>query len=306
MDPQGRAPLRPFNADDPQRMVERATEIFRRVDPSLATDFATMTFGRNLDLDSRKGKRAGGFQASLVESKQPFIFMNAAGLQRDVDTLLHEGGHAFHFMWASKNEPLTFMQHAPIEFCEVASMSMELMGCDHYGVFYDQPEEAARAKRKQLEGIIRFFPWMATIDMFQHWIYANPGHGIEERTKAWLKISGRFTSPETDWSGLDDVRAARWHAQLHLFHIPFYYVEYGIAQLGALQLWLKYKQDPKAALAGLPRRSGPGRHQAAARAVCGRRHQVRLQRGDHGAADRRGGRGVGRAACLTNGSSRLS
>jgi len=250
VDPQGRDPLRPFNPDDPQRMVERATEIFRRVDPSLATDFATMTFGRNLDLDSRKGKRAGGFQASLTESRQPFIFMNAAGLQRDVDTLLHEGGHAFHFMWAAKNEPLTFMQHAPIEFCEVASMSMELMGCDHYGVYYDQPEKAARAKRKQLEGIIRFFPWMATIDMFQHWVYTHPGHSIEDRTKAWLEISGRFTSPELDQSGLDDVRAARWHAQLHLFHIPFYYVEYGIAQLGALQLWLKYKQDPKAALEG--------------------------------------------------------
>ena len=250
VDPQGREPLRPFNPYDPQRMVERATEIFRRVDPSLADDFSTMTFGRNLDLDSRKGKRAGGFQSSLTESKQPFIFMNAAGLQRDVDTLLHEGGHAFHFMWAAKNEPLSFMQHAPIEFCEVASMSMELMGCDHYGVYYDKPEEAARAKRKQLEGIIRFFPWMATIDMFQHWIYSNPGHTPEQRTAAWLEISGRFSSPETDWSGLDDVKAARWHAQLHLFHVPFYYVEYGIAQLGALQLWLKYKQDPQAALAG--------------------------------------------------------
>ena len=250
VDPAGRSPLRPFAADDPKGMVRGGEEIFRRIDPALADDFATMTFGRNLDLDSRKGKRAGGFQASLTESKQPFIFMNAAGLQRDVDTLLHEGGHAFHFMWASQNEPLTFMQHAPIEFCEVASMSMELMGCDHYGVFYDNEEEAARAKRKQLEGIIRFFPWMATIDMFQHWIYTHPGHSVSDRTTAWLEISGRFASPELDWTGLEDHRAARWHAQLHLFHIPFYYVEYGIAQLGALQLWLKYKQDPKAALAG--------------------------------------------------------
>jgi oligoendopeptidase F len=227
--------------------------VFRRIDPSLADDFNELEFGRNLDLDSRKGKRAGGFQASLSESKQPFIFMNAAGLQRDVDTLLHEGGHAFHFQWASRVEPLVFLRHAPLEFCEVASMSMELMGCDHYGVFYDDEEQAARAKRKQLEGIVRFFPWMATIDMFQHWLYTNPGHGIAERTEAWKDVFGRFSSPVVDWTGYEDAHAKRWHAQLHLFHIPFYYVEYGIAQLGALQLWKKYRDDPRQTLAGYRR-----------------------------------------------------
>ncbi|MEL7087578.1 MAG: M3 family oligoendopeptidase, partial [Planctomycetota bacterium] len=250
VDVKGRGPLRPFPADDPRKMVEGSREIFEKIEPSLAEDFATLKFGPNLDLESRKGKRAGGFQASLPEVKQPFIFMNAAGTQRDVDTMLHEAGHAFHYMWASRAEPLVFMQHAPIEFCEVASMSMELMGCDHYGVFYDHEEEAARAKRKQLEGIIRFFPWMATIDMYQHWLYTNPGHDIAARTAAWKDISGRFTSPVIDYSGYDDVVAHRWHAQLHLFHIPFYYVEYGIAQLGALQLWLKYKNDPASALRG--------------------------------------------------------
>jgi len=250
VDVKGRGPLRPFPSDDVKQMVSGATEIFRKVDPSLAEDFATMKFGPNLDLDSRKGKRAGGFQSSLLESKQPFIFMNAAGLQRDVDTLLHEGGHAFHYMWASRAEPLVFLQHAPIEFCEVASMSMELMGCDHYGEFYGSEEEAARAKRKQLEGIIRILPWIATIDMFQHWLYTHPGHDIAQRTAAWEQVFGRFNSPVVDWSGYDDQYAARWHAQLHLFHIPFYYVEYGIAQLGALQLWLKYKKDPASALAG--------------------------------------------------------
>lgn len=250
VDVKGRSPLRPFPEDDPKKMVSGATEIFRKIDPSLAEDFATLKFGPNLDLDSRKGKRAGGFQASLSESKQPFIFMNAAGTQRDVDTMLHEAGHAFHYMWASQNEPLTFLTHAPIEFCEVASMSMELMGCDHYGEFYADPDQANRAKRKQLEGIIRFFPWMATIDMYQHWLYTHPGHGIDERTTAWKEIAGRFTSPVLDYSDYDDIVAHRWHAQLHLFHIPFYYVEYGIAQLGALQLWLKYKNDPKAALQG--------------------------------------------------------
>ena len=249
VDVAGRGPLRPFPADEPEAMVSGAKEIFAKIEPSLAEDFSTLKFGPNLDLESRKGKRAGGFQASLPEVKQPFIFMNAAGTQRDVDTMLHEAGHAFHYMWASRAEPLVFMQHAPIEFCEVASMSMELMGCDHYGVFYDAEEEAARAKRKQLEGIIRFFPWMATIDMYQHWLYTHPGHGIAERTAAWKEIFGRFASPVLDYTGYDDAVAHRWHAQLHLFHIPFYYVEYGIAQLGALQLWLKYKDDPVSALA---------------------------------------------------------
>jgi oligoendopeptidase F len=234
-------------------MVSGTTEIFRRIDPSLAEDFSALKFGPNLDLDSRKGKRAGGFQSSLTESREPFIFMNAAGLQRDVDTLLHEGGHAFHYQWASRAEPLVFLQHAPIEFCEVASMSMELMGCDHYQVFYDDAEQAARAKRKQLEGILRVLPWIATIDMFQHWIYTHPGHGIAERTDAWNQICGRFSSPEVDYAGHEDAFAKRWHAQLHLFHIPFYYVEYGIAQLGALQLWQKYRSDPAAALAGYRR-----------------------------------------------------
>lgn len=250
VDVRGRGPLRPFPSDDPQAMVRGASEIFRKVDPSLAEDFATLKFGPNLDLESRKGKRAGGFQSSLSESKQAFIFMNAAGTQRDVDTMLHEAGHAFHYMWASRAERLTFLTHAPIEFCEVASMSMELMGCDHYGVFYGDEDQAHRAKRKQLEGIIRFFPWMATIDMFQHWLYTHPGHDIAARTDAWKQISGRFTSPVVDYSGYEDTVAHRWHAQLHLFHIPFYYVEYGIAQLGALQLWKKYQDNPAAALRG--------------------------------------------------------
>ncbi len=250
VDPRGREPLRPFPAEDTERLLSGCRGIFEHINPSLAEDFSQLQPGRNLDLASRKGKRAGGFQSSLTESKQPFIFMNAAGLQRDVDTMLHEAGHAFHYQWASRAEPLVFLQHAPLEFCEVASMSMELMGCDHYGEFYASPDEAARAKRKQLEGIIRFFPWMATIDQFQHWVYTHPGHGVAERHAAWDDIFGRFTSPGLDWSGLGDAFTTRWHAQLHLFHIPFYYVEYGIAQLGALQLWNEYKRDPRAALMG--------------------------------------------------------
>lgn len=247
VDPKNRPPLRPFGENEPQELVEKVTEVFRRISPGLAGDFAELKFGRNLDLESRKGKRAGGFQQSLEQSNEPFIFMNAAGLQRDVETLLHEGGHAFHFIWAAREQPLIFLKHAPLEFCEVASMSMELIASDQLEVFYTA-DEAARAKRTLLEGIVRFFPWMAIIDSFQHWIYTHRGHTAEERTAQWLALLERFQGRVVDWSGYEAARAAMWHRQLHLFHSPFYYIEYGIAQLGALQLWLEYREDPQAAL----------------------------------------------------------
>ncbi|BAM04037.1 M3 family oligoendopeptidase [Phycisphaera mikurensis] len=247
VDPRGRAPLRPFpdGEEGVKELLEKGRAAFAAVDPVLAEMFAEMEPGRNLDLAARPKKRAGGFQSSLTESREPFIFMNAAGTQRDVDTLLHEGGHAFHYQWASRAEPLTILHHAPMEFCEVASMGMELLACDHYGVFYDGDQErAGRAKRKQLEGIVRFFPWMGTIDGWQHWLYTHPGATPEERRSRWLATLGRFESGEVDFSGHEQTRATRWQPQLHLFHYPFYYVEYGIAQLGALQLWRNAKSDP--------------------------------------------------------------
>src|SRR4029079_6444680 len=160
-----------------------------RLAAALAAEFETLRAGNNLDLQSRKGKQPGGYQMSLEESRQPFIFMNASGLQRDVETRLHEGGQGFHFIAAS-SEPLVFLRSAPMEFCEVASMSMELLGADHFEVFYNAAD-AARAKRTMLEGIIRFFPWMATIDSFQHWLYTHPGHTRAERTTQWLGILDR-------------------------------------------------------------------------------------------------------------------
>lgn len=127
-------------------------------------------------------------------------------------------------------------------------MSMELLADDHLGLFYADQAEAARAKRVHLEGIIRFMPWMATIDSFQHWLYTHPGHSAAERTDAWLGTLDRFGSRIVDWSGLGQFRGSMWHRQLHLFHVPFYYIEYGIAQLGALQVWLNYRRDPRKAL----------------------------------------------------------
>ncbi|QDU35133.1 Peptidase family M3 [Poriferisphaera corsica] len=248
VDPLGRSPLMPFDKSDVQRLVSGCKTIFSKIEVPLAADYDMLKMGRNLDLDSRIGKRAGGFQASLPESKQPFIFMNAAGLQRDVETMLHEAGHAFHYIWAAESEPLVFLQHAPLEFCEVASMSMELFASPYLSEFYPNQADADRARRKHLEGILSVLPWIATIDQFQHWLYTNEGHSLEQRTQAWRDILARFSTGLIDYTGFEEARDARWHAQLHLFHVPFYYIEYGIAQLGALQLYNIYRQDPATAL----------------------------------------------------------
>jgi oligoendopeptidase F len=247
VDPKNRPALRPFQEDQIPLFVEKVKNIFQRMSPALAEDFDLLRQQNKLDLASRKGKQPGGYQMPLEESRVPFIFMNAAGLQRDVDTLLHEGGHAFHSL-ASKEIGLMFVRSAPMEFCEVASMSMELLGSEHFDLFYSDPANAARARRILIEGIIRFLPWMATIDSFQHWIYTHPEASREERTKFWLSLMDRFGG-KVDYSGWESVRETLWQRQAHIFHAPFYYIEYGIAQLGALQIWMKSKQNPQKALA---------------------------------------------------------
>jgi len=246
VDAKSRPPLKPFPADDASQMLGKVKEVFDRIDPDFGRMFGELKPTRNLDIDSRKGKRPGGYQSSLEVVREPFIFMNAAGVHRDVETMLHEAGHAFHYL-AARDQPLVYMRHSPLEFAEVASMSMELLGCDQMDVFYSDAD-AARARRKQFEGILRFFPWMATVDSFQHWLYENPAANADERTEAWLQIYGRFSDTTVDWSGLDEARAVRWQPQLHIFHYPFYYVEYGIAQLGAIQVWQNYRKDPAGAL----------------------------------------------------------
>ena len=243
VDPLGREPLRPFESAD--ELGAGCRRIFARLDPELESQFAGMLDGGELDLDSRKGKAPGGYQSSLDEQRRPFIFMNAAGLHRDVETLLHEAGHAFHAI-AARHDPLVEYRHAPIEFAEVASMTMELFGDDYLDEFYSA-DDAARAKRKHLEGVIGLLPWIARVDAFQHWIYTHPGHSRDERTAAWLELGQRFETP-TDWTGYEAQRESSWQRQLHVFCYPFYYIEYGIAQLGALQIWDTYKQDPQLAL----------------------------------------------------------
>ena len=249
VDPKNRPALEPFRGDQTDVLVEKTKRMFERLSPALAEDFDSLRRRKNLDLASRKGKQPGGYQCSLEEAREPFVFMNAAGLQRDVETLLHEGGHAFHCL-AAREEPLMFLRSAPMEFCEVASMSMEALGADHYDVFYDGAE-AARAKRSYFEGVVKFFPWMAKIDSFQHWVYTHPGHTREQREAEWLRLMDVFglSGSRLDWSAFEHIRRTMWRNKLHLFHAPFYYIEYGIAQLGALQLWVKSKHDPHRAVA---------------------------------------------------------
>lgn len=198
-----------------------------------------------LDLGNRKGKAPGGYQSSLPEARVPFIFMNAIGVQRDVETILHESGHAFHTL-STRPEDLYSYRGAPIEFCEVASMSMELLGNEFIEAFY-QTAEANRARRTHLEGIMMIFPWIATVDAFQHWVYTHPAHTRSEREAAWADLMRRFGG-ELDWRGFEPVRARLWHRQLHIFIHAFYYIEYGIAQLGALQVWANSRRDRGQAL----------------------------------------------------------
>ena len=244
VDPQNRAPLKPFA--EVGEMVSRTQKIFNHLDAELAAGFRQLQDLKLLDLANRKGKAPGGYQSTLSEARVPFIFMNAIGLQRDVDTLLHEAGHAFHAQ-ATRDEDLYAYRSAPIEFCEVASMSIELLGNEFLEEFYPVAE-ANRARKTHLEGIIGFFPWMATVDAFQHWIYTHAGHTRAERKAAYLQLMDRFGGT-VDWTGFEEARAHSWHRQLHIFLHPFYYVEYGIAQLGALQVWANSRANKAKALA---------------------------------------------------------
>jgi oligoendopeptidase F len=226
-------------------MLTHTQEIFDKLDSELAEGFQKMQTLRLLDLANRKGKAPGGYQSTLAEARLPFIFMNAVGVQRDVDTILHEAGHAFHAL-AVRNEDLYVYRGAPIEFGEVASMSMELLANQFLEQFY-APSEANRARRVHLEGIMSILPWIATVDAFQHWIYTHPNHSRSERTAAWLELMNRFGG-DVDWRGYEAARGSLWHRQLHIFIHAFYYIEYGIAQLGALQVWANSRKNHAQAL----------------------------------------------------------
>lgn len=244
-EPAGIKPLRPFSTGT--ELTEKTIRCFRQLKPFFGDCLEKMQEMGRLDLESRKGKAPGGYNCPLAETGAPFIFMNAAGTLDDVTTMVHEGGHAVHSFLSHELELNGFKEY-PTEIAEVASMSMELFSMDHWQVFFPDAEELKRAKEQQLERVITIFPWIATIDKFQHWLYEHPVHTETERADKWLEILNEFSSPEVDFSGLDAYRRHAWHRQLHLFEVPFYYIEYGIAQLGAIGLWKQYHQNPEAAV----------------------------------------------------------
>ena len=244
-EPAGIQPLRPFKTGE--ELTEKTIACFDELKSFFGDCLRKMKELGHLDLESRKGKAPGGYNCPLAESGAPFIFMNAAGQFDDVTTMVHEGGHAIHSFLAHELQ-LTGFKEYPTEIAEVASMAMELFSMDKWNVFFDSPEELKRAKEQQLERVITIFPWIATIDKFQHWIYENPNHTEEERSAEWMKITDEFSSPVIDFSGLEEYRRYGWQRQLHLNEVPFYYIEYGIAQLGAIGLWQQYKQDPETAM----------------------------------------------------------
>jgi oligoendopeptidase F len=244
-EPIGIKPLRPF--DGGQDLLNKSIACLNELDPFFADCIRKMESIKHLDLESRKGKAPGGYNMPLAESGAPFIFMNAAGQMSDVTTMVHESGHAVHSFLAHPLALNGFKEY-PTEMAEVASMAMELFTMDHWHVFFSNEEDLKRAKRHHLERVITIFPWIATIDKFQHWIYENANHTVQERTEAWMNILNEFSSSAINYSGLMPYRNIGWQRQLHLFEVPFYYIEYGIAQLGAIGMWMQYKQDKKKAI----------------------------------------------------------
>lgn len=245
VDVDGKTPLKPFtNGAD---LTSKTITCFNEIDSYFAECISTMQSMKRLDLESRIGKAPGGYNYPLMETDVPFIFMNAVGLHRDMVTMVHEGGHAVHAFLAADLE-LTEFKSTPSEVAELASMSMELISMEHWNAFFGNADELKRAKKEQLDSVLKGLPWIASIDKFQHWIYTHPTHTVEERYAEWLSISKDFGTGVVDFTGLESNLTRSWQGQLHLYEVPFYYIEYGMAQLGAIAVWRNYKQNPKLAL----------------------------------------------------------
>ncbi|NBP06523.1 MAG: M3 family oligoendopeptidase [Bacteroidetes bacterium] len=245
VDPLGREPLKPF--DGGNELLNKSLQCLKSVDSFFSDCLQTMQQKSLLDLESRLGKAPGGYNYPLAETNLPFIFMNASGNLRDVETLVHEGGHAVHsFLMAPL--ALNAFKNTPSEVAELASMSMELISMKGWNAYFENPEDLKRAQTEQLEGIIGTLPWIAQVDAFQHWIYENPTHTRADRKARWLELSATFGTGLTDFSGYEDALAYSWHKQLHIYEVPFYYVEYGFAQLGAIGVWKNCMQTPEQGL----------------------------------------------------------
>ena len=255
VDPLNRAPLKPYSTGD--ELIEKVDRIFESIHPQAGKWAREMQAKKLIDPDSRLGKAPGGYQIGFDESRLPFIFMNSAETDRDIYTLLHESGHSFH-QFALAGQPIFPYRDVPAEFAEVASMSMELIGSSNLKPFYgDDQESIARSVAGELEDVIWLFPWVASVDSFQHRLYSFPEHTASDRSDIWTEIMDRYDTG-VDYSGLEAVRRNLWQKQLHIFECPFYYIEYGIAQIGALQVWANFKKDPKKAIDDLFRAESLG------------------------------------------------
>jgi len=237
--------LHPFSTAD--ELLKKSISCFDVTDKYFGECLATMNQMHRLDLESRKGKAPGGYNYPLYETGVPFIFMNAVGLQRDVVTLMHEGGHAVH-AFLTKDYKINEFKSVPSEVAELASMSMELISMKHWDVFYSDKNDLRRAKKEQLEKIIKTLCWIACVDSFQQKIYENHNQTTAERYKTWVETYNEFETGVIDYTGLEENVKRMWHGQLHIFEVPFYYIEYGFAQLGALAVWKNYMHDPAKAL----------------------------------------------------------
>lgn len=245
VDPSGKKGLKPFGTE--KELIEKSIVAFGKIRPYYGECLDIMNSMGHLDLGSRLGKAPGGFNYPLYEIGVPFIFMNSVGSLRDLVTMVHEGGHAVH-SFLSKDLEITAFKNLPSEVAELASMSMELLSIDQWDIFFDNEDDLRRAKKEHLEKIMAVLPWTATIDAFQHWIYENPEHTESERADNWIRISSQLGSTVVDWTGYETAKKFQWQKQLHLFEVPFYYIEYAIAQLGAIAVWRNYRTNPEQAL----------------------------------------------------------
>lgn len=245
VDISGKPALKPFG--NGEELIEKSIAAFNAIDPKLGQMLAIMQANNLFDVQSRKGKAPGGYNYPLAETGAPFIFMNSAGSMRDLTTMVHEGGHAVH-TFLTANLELNDFKHCPSEVAELASMSMELISMDQWHLYFDKEEDLIRAKKEQLLDVLKTLPWVAVIDQFQHWIYTNPSHNAADREEAFKQIYSTFGAGFANWDGLEHEFGNIWQKQLHVFELPFYYIEYGIAQLGAIAIWKNYKENPEKAL----------------------------------------------------------